>query len=62
MQEILAPPEFSQLLQGEFAVVAAGDRVQDAALVEGFQDVDDPRPQRHLAILEHDAASVRAGA
>ena len=43
-----------ELGQGQVGVVAAGDRVEDAPLIEGLDDAGDARPEANLFVFEQD--------
>jgi hypothetical protein len=59
IEEVLGEAELLELGHGEGVVVAAGDRMEDAARVEGLDDVDDLRAEADLRVLEEDAVPDR---
>src|SRR5437660_1554478 len=59
IQEVLLNPELRQLGQRQVWVVAAGDRVQDAALVQHLQRLAYAGPQSDIVVLQQDAVPDR---
>ncbi len=55
VEEVLVDPQLAQPGEGVVVVVAAGDRLQDAPLVEGPQRRLDARAQPHLVPLGQNA-------
>jgi len=53
-QEILPEPELLQASAGQVRVVAAGQRVQDAALVQGLQGLENPGAQPPSPAFQQD--------
>jgi hypothetical protein len=52
VEEVLGDAELLQLRHGGVVVVAAGDRVEDAALVEGADHLHDGGPQGDGVVLQ----------
>lgn len=52
IDKIIQNPKRVQALHRDRALVSAGDRVQDAALVEGADDLNNARPRHGRAVLE----------
>ena len=59
IEEVLGEAELLELGHRQVVVVAAGDRVQDAALVERLEDLDHVRAEHDLAVFEQDAVPDR---
>ena len=55
VEEVVRHPQLGELLPRRLGVVAAGHRVQDAAGVEGGQQLADAGAQAHLVALQQDA-------